>query len=147
MEFNRCFGGCQPVARPVCQPMCHPYPYPPMGCAPQPKAVEVVTPEKVAMPMVAKEQMKVAPQMVPAYGQFESTQRIVEPAVSCSQQYHHHHRVEHIVPVVVKNVHHHHNHHDYIVDKKECSESFNYDHCLRNEDWCAIATGQPGCCR
>ena len=54
-------------------------------------------------------------------------------------------RKEHIVPVVVRNVHHHHNHHDYVICKQEGMETHQYDHGLRNEDWCSLAMQQNSC--
>ena len=77
--------------------------------------------------------------------QFESCCQVVEPTVCCMPEVHHHHRVEHIVPVVVRNVHHHHNHHDYVICKQEGMETHQYDHGLRNEDWCALAMQQNSC--
>ena len=80
----------------------------------------------------------------PAPTQFESCKQVMEPCVTCTQEYHHHHKVEHVVPVMVKNIHCHHNHHCYMIDKKECDETFNTDHGIRQEDWCAVAKAQ--CC-
>ena len=157
---NRCFPMCQPM----CTPVCPPQPCGPMYAMPQPKVETVVTPEQAAMPFVQQPTKVAQPQMPtcqpacqPACqpvcqpmcgGQFESVERVIEPTVNCCRQFEHHHRVEHIVTCVVKNVHMHHHHHDYVIDKKECVESHRQDHCLRNEDWCAIATGQQGnCCR
>ena len=82
---------------------------------------------------------------MPPMGQYETCCQVVEPTVCCVPEVHHHHRVEHVVPVVVKTVHHHHNHHDYVICKQEGMETHQYDHGLRNEDWCALAMQQNSC--
>ena len=103
-------------------------------------------PTPMCAPMPTAYQMP-APMCAPMCGpmQFESCQQVVEPAVCCMPEVHHHHKVEHIVPVVVRNVHHHHNHHDYVICKQEGMETHQYDHGLRNEDWCALAMQQNSC--
>ena len=107
----------------------HPMMCPCCGMAPQPMPVV-----PAAKPM-SHYQMPEAPQ-------FETCKQVMEPAVSCTQEFHHHHRVDHVVPVVVKNIHCHHNHHHYMIDKKDCEETFCVDHGIRQEDWCALATTQ-----
>ncbi len=107
-----------------------------------------VAPMSCPMPGPMYAPMQTAyPMPTPACGpmQFESCCQVVEPTVCCMPEVHHHHRVEHVVPVVVRNVHHHHNHHDYVICKQEGMESHQYDHGLRNEDWCALAMQQNSC--
>ena len=103
-------------------------------------------PTPMCAPMPTAYQMP-APMCAPMCGpmQFESCQQVVEPTVCCMPEVHHHHKVEHIVPVVVRNVHHHHNHHDYVICKQEGMETHQYDHGLRNEDWCALAMQHNSC--
>ena len=76
---------------------------------------------------------------------YETCCQVVEPTVCCMPEVHHHHRVEHVVPVMVKTVHHHHNHHDYVICKEEAMECHQYDHGLRQEDWCNLAMGSQCC--
>ena len=91
-------------------------------------------------PQMCQTQMQCCPMPV----HYETCCQVIEPTVCCMPEVHHHHRVEHVVPVVVKTVHHHHNHHDYVICKEEGMECHQYDHGLRNEDWCALAM-QPQC--
>ena len=138
--YNRCGGYKAPMM----------YAMPTMQ-QPMPVKTEMVNvPEacetKVMAPQVAPMQ-PAYPMPEPVCGpmQFESCCQVVEPTVCCMPEVHHHHRVEHIVPVVVRNVHHHHNHHDYVICKQEGMETHQYDHGLRNEDWCALAMQQNSC--
>lgn len=114
--------------------------------ATQQQVTPVQVPACAPMPMACPMPL-VAPVPTPACGpmQYESCCRVVEPTVCCTPEVHHHHRVEHVVPVVVRNVHHHHNHHDYVICKQEGVETHQYDHGLRNEDWCALAMQQDPC--
>ncbi len=107
-----------------------------------------VTTQQTVQPVQPFCPMMPAPMPAPMCGpvQFESCCRVVEPTVCCTPEVHHHHRVEHIVPVVVRNVHHHHNHHDYVICKQEATEAHQYDHGLRNEDWCSLAMQEQNPC-
>ncbi len=154
--YNRC-GGCQ--APMVQQPMI--YAVPTMQQPMSVKTEMVNMPEKTCdskmgvpqmAPMPMANQMSMPHPMsmqMPAHAcgpmHFESCCQVVEPTVCCMPEVHHHHRVEHIVPVVVRNVHHHHNHHDYVICKQEGMETHQYDHGLRNEDWCGLAMQGQGC--
>ncbi len=147
--YNRCGGYHAPMAQ---QPMMYAMP-----AMQQPVPVKT---EMVSVPETTCDTKMMAPQMAPmpmpmptpmpmpapvgGPMQFESCCQVVEPTVCCVPEVHHHHRVEHIVPVVVRNVHHHHNHHDYVICKQEGMETHQYDHGLRNEDWCALAMQNQG---
>lgn len=140
--FNRCGGRVRPVMVPMAQPQMM---YP-MSAVPQmPVKTEMVKgadmKENACEPTMA---MMPQPMMSVPMGQYETCCQVVEPTVCCVPEVHHHHRVEHVVPVVVKTVHHHHNHHDYVICKQEATECHQYDHGLRNEDWCSLAMA-PQC--
>lgn len=140
--FNRCGGSVRPVMTPMAQPQMM---YA-MSAVPQmPVKTEMVKgadmKENACEPKMA---MMPQPMMPVPMGQYETCCQVVEATVCCVPEVHHHHRVEHVVPVVVKTVHHHHNHHDYVICKQEATECHQYDHGLRNEDWCSLAMA-PQC--
>lgn len=124
--------------------------------APQQMTVKpemVKVPEKKEKTCETKKAVMTQPQMMcpqpMPYHQgpvhYETCCQVVEPTVCCMPEVHHHHRVEHVVPVMVRTVHHHHNHHDYVICKEEQMECHQYDHGLRQEDWCHVAMTPQTC--
>lgn len=145
--YNRCGG----YKAPMCGMPVMPQPVPvKMEATSVAEACETTVVAQPAQPVCCPvmPQPVPAPMPAPMCGpmQFESCCRVVEPTVCCTPEVHHHHRVEHILPVVVRNVHHHHNHHDYVICKQEATEAHQYDHGLRNEDWCSLAMQQQNPC-
>lgn len=146
--YNRCCGGVHTMMAPTPQPqMMYAMPAAPQMPIKTEMAEKKYETKMAVMPQPVY-QMHQPMMHLPAcpmpVGHYESCCQVIEPTVCCMPEVHHHHRVEHVVPVVVKNVHHHHNHHDYVICKQEATEAHQYDHGLRNEDWCSLAMA-PQC--